>query len=192
MGSGPILNELILGGVAALALVASDNTSPRGAYLQDWGIADMRRAVVASGSVVVSEDDSGDPIIAGRTPSGLRFTVSGRVCEGRQGARRCRGAFVQSSFELEDEEEVDAAVREWAPKFAAVAISNDGEHGVMISRYLIFDYGMHRDNLRLNLEVFTGIAEEVRGGLGGDVQQPDYSPAADTVRVASAEMVQAG
>jgi hypothetical protein len=26
---------------------------------------------------------------------------------------------------------------------------------------MIFDYGLHRDNLRLNIQVFTGVAEQI-------------------------------
>ena len=175
--------------MVALTLASSDGAASRGAYLQDWGIADMRRAVVASGAVVVSENNSEDPFIAARTKGGLKFTVSGRVCNGKAGGRRCRGAFVRSSFSLEDEDEVDAAVKEWGPKFAAVAISIDGDHGVLVSRYLIFDYGMHRDNLRLNLEVFTGIAEEVWDGIGGvEVPQKDPSPLDERIEIAAHEI----
>ena len=36
---------------------------------------------------------------------------------------------------------------------------------MLVSRYLIFDYGVHRDNLRLNLQVFTGIAENIWGEI---------------------------
>lgn len=130
-------------------------------YLPDWGIADMRQAVVAAGATVTREDNTEDPYIAAKTASGLKFTITGRVCEGADGAKRCKGAFLQSSFTMDSDAEVDAAVKKWAPQFAAVSISNDGSKGMLVSRYLIFDYGIHRDNLRLNLQVFTGIAEDI-------------------------------
>jgi hypothetical protein len=42
-----------------------------------------------------------------------------------------------------------------------IAVSNDGSKGMEVTRYLIFDYGVHRDNLRLNLQFFIGRAEKI-------------------------------
>lgn len=134
-------------------------------YISDWGIADMRQAVVAAGATVSREDNSKDPYIAATTAAGLKFTITGRVCEGADGAERCKGALLQTSFTMDSDAEVDVAVKRWAPQFAATSVSNDGSKGLLVSRYLIFDYGVHRDNLRLNLQVFTGIAEDIWGEI---------------------------
>jgi hypothetical protein len=130
-------------------------------YLPDWGIKDMRDAVIASGAKVNREDNSGDPYIAAQTPEGLKFTISGRVCEGAAGAKRCKGAFLQASFTMDSESDVDAAVKKWGPEYAAISVTNDGDNGMLVSRYLIFDHGIHRENLSLNISVFYGIAEAI-------------------------------
>ena len=49
--------------------------------------------------------------------------------------------------------------------FAAVSITNGGESDLLVSRYLIFDHGLHRENLQINISVFTGIAEDIWGQL---------------------------
>ncbi len=155
-----MLKSIIAAGAVAGALSFAGAAQAQ-AYLPDWGIADMRAAVVGSGATIVREDNTGDPYIAAKTPGGLKFTIQGRVCEGANGAKRCKGAFLQSSFTLESDAEVDAAVKKWAPQYAAISCSNDGEKGMLVSRYLIFDYGIHKENLELNISVFYGIAEQI-------------------------------
>lgn len=148
------------GGVFAVALMVAGGAHAQ-SMLSDWGMADMRQAVVAAGATVTREDNSEDPYIAAKTAEGLKFTISGRVCDGAAGAKRCKGAFLQASFTMDSDSEVDAAVKKWGPQYAAISVSNDGENGMLVSRYLIFDYGLSRENLRMNLEVFTGIAEKI-------------------------------
>jgi len=155
---------LVSAAVAAATLMFSGMAQAQ-SYLADWGIADMRQAVIDSGSSVVREDNTGDPYVAAKTADGLKFTITGRVCDGAAGAKRCKGAFVQSSFTMDSEAEVDAAVKKWGPQYAAISVTNDGNKGMLVSRYLIFDYGIHRSNLSLNLSVFTGIAEAIWDSL---------------------------
>jgi len=154
-----------IAGAAAALVVTFAGAAQAQSYIPDWGIADMRQAVIDAGSSIVREDNTGDPYIAAKTAEGLKYTITGRVCEGAAGSKRCKGAFVQSSFTMASDAEVDAAVKKWAPEYAAVSISNDGSKGMLVSRYLIFDYGIHRSNLSLNLQVFTGIAEEIWDGI---------------------------
>jgi hypothetical protein len=146
----------------ALAIAVSFSGAAQAqSYISDWGIADMRQAVIAAGATITREDNTKDPYVAATAASGLKFTITGRVCEGADGAKRCKGALFQTSFTMDSDSEVDVAVKKWAPKYAAVAVSNDGAKGMLLSRYMIFDYGLHRDNLRLNIQVFTGVAEQI-------------------------------
>lgn len=155
-----MMKSIAAAGALAIA-VSFAGAAQAQSYISDWGIADMRQAVIAAGATVTREDNTKDPYIAAKTAEGLKFTISGRVCDGADGAKRCTGAALQTSFTMDSDAEVDAAVKEWGPQYAAVAVSNDGSKGLLLSRYLIFDYGIHRDNLRLNLQVFTDIAEQI-------------------------------
>lgn len=156
----------LAGGVLALALSGAGSAAAQ-TYLSDWGVADMKTAIAAAGSTVVREDvvEEGAPYVAAKTPGGLKYTVTGRVCDftggAKVGPKRCRGAFVQTRFSLASDAAVDAAVKKWAREYAAVSISNGGNSDLLVSRYLIFDNGLHRDNLKLNISVFTGIAEDI-------------------------------
>lgn len=159
-----MMRSMVTGGVLAFA-VAFAGAAQAQSYISDWGIADMRQAVVAAGATVAREDNTKDPYIAGTTAAGLKFTITGRVCEGADGAKRCKGALLQTSFTMDNDAAVDVAIKKYAPKYAATSVSNDGAKGLLVSRYLIFDHGVHRDNLRLNLQVFTGIAEDIWGDI---------------------------
>jgi hypothetical protein len=155
-----MMKSMAAAGALAIA-VSFAGAAQAQSYISDWGIADMRQAVIAAGATVTREDNSKDPYVAATAASGLKFTITGRVCEGADGAKRCKGALFQTSFTMDSDSEVDVAVKKWAPKYAAVAVSNDGSKGMLLSRYMIFDYGLHRDNLRLNIQVFTGVAEKI-------------------------------
>lgn len=166
-----MLKSTLAAGALAMGVACAGGAGAQGphqsVYLSDWGVADMKSAIVASGSTVVREDivEEGAPYIAAKSPGGLKFTITGRVCDlpagARSGAKRCRGAFVQTRFTLVSDAAVDAAVKKFGPEFAAVSVSNAGDKDLLVSRYLIFDHGLHRDNLKLNLSVFTGIAEDI-------------------------------
>lgn len=159
-----MMKSMVAAGALAIAVTFAGGAQAQ-SYLSDWGIADMRQAVIAAGATVSREDNTKDPYIAATTADGLKFTITGRVCDGADGAKRCKGALLQTSFTMDSDAEVDAAIKKYGPKFAATSVSNDGSKGLLVSRYLIFDYGVHRDNLRLNLQVFTGIAEDIWGDI---------------------------
>lgn len=134
-------------------------------YLSDWGVADMRAGLVAAGETVLSDGllEDGNPYVSAKSPGGLKFTVSGRVCVGPAGAKRCKGALLETRFTLDSEAQVESWIKQL--DFAAVSISHGGDGDLMVSRYLIFDHGIHRQNLEINISVFTGVAEEIWGKL---------------------------
>ncbi|ATQ41858.1 hypothetical protein [Caulobacter mirabilis] len=154
----------IAGALAVIQGAAAQPTSP---YLSAWGVEDMKAAVTGSGAAVTRADVTaeGDPYIAAKSPSGVKFTVTGRLCDFaagvRTGPKRCRGAVLTTRFSLASDAAVDAAVKKWAREYAAVSVSNGGDNNVLVMRYLIFDHGLHRDNLKVNISVFTGVAEEI-------------------------------
>jgi len=78
-------------------------------------------------------------------------------------AKRCKGALLETRFTLGSDSEVQAKVREL--DYAAVSISNGGGGDLLVSRYLIFDHGIHRDNLKINISVFVGVSDDVWGKL---------------------------
>ena len=43
---------------------------------------------------------------------------------------------------------------------------NGGDNSLEVSRYLIFDGGLTRENLKTNIEVFIEVAEDIWNGGG--------------------------
>ena len=163
LGVDLTIKSILTGGALAIA-VSFTGAAQAQSYIADWGIADMRQAVVAAGATVTRADNTKDPYIAAKTPKGLEFTITGNGCKGADGSKRCTGALLLTRFPMVSEAEVDVAVKKWAP-YAAIAVSNDGSKGMLVTRYLIFDYGVHRDNLRVNLQTFIVRAEKIGAEL---------------------------
>jgi hypothetical protein len=44
-----------------------------------------------------------------------------------------------------------------------VQVRADEPKVLTLSRYLVFDGGIHRDNLRANVELFLAVVEQARG-----------------------------
>lgn len=146
----------------SLSFAGVANAQP---MLSDWGVADMRAALTAAGETVISDGklDDGSPYISAKTPGGVKFKVSGRVCTGAVSAKRCKGALLETRFNLDSEAKVESWIKQL--DYAAVSISNGGDTDLLVSRYLIFDHGIHPENLQINISVFTGVAEEIWGKL---------------------------
>lgn len=154
-----MLKTFVAGVVAALALSAAGAAQAQSTYMKDWNLAEMKAILVAGGYTITSEDNTAEPFIAAKTAEGLKFSVTGNACEGAAGAKRCRGAYLQASFTMDTDAQVDAAVKRLGTKYW-LALSND-EKALMVSRYVIFDYGIHKDNVLLNITLFTGLSEEI-------------------------------
>lgn len=154
----------MLAGGALVIAVSFAGAAQAQSYIPDWGIADMRQAVVAAGATVTREDNTKDPYIAAKTAGGVEFTITGNGCEGADGSKRCRGALLQARFPMASDAEVDMAVKKWGP-YAAIKVLNDGSKGLVVTRYLIFDFGVHRDNIRVNLQVFINFFKNIGGEL---------------------------
>lgn len=159
-----MLRTVTMAGVLALGLSFAGAASAQSA-LSDWGVADMRSALTAAKATVTADGllDDGNPYVSAKSAGGLKFTVSGRVCDGPATAKRCKGALLETRFTLASDAEVEAKLKQL--DYAAVSIVNAGDGDLLVSRYLIFDYGIDRRNLEINLSVFTGVAEDIWGKL---------------------------
>ncbi len=137
------------------------------ALMSQWTAADMRAVLTEQGLEITEEgvdDDDGDPYLAAVTESGMKFTVYGAACKGEETARICEGAQLSTSFTLDSMEAVTAKVK--SLDYAAVSIFADkDEPDLRVTRYVIFDHGIERDNLKTNLDVFLSISEDIWEGL---------------------------
>jgi hypothetical protein len=159
-----MLKSIVTAGALALALSVPGAASAQSGMLSDWGVADMKQAITAAGATVTKDGalDNGAPYVSGVTTSGMKFAIYGTVCSGTP--KRCKGANMSASFTLDSDAEVDA--REKKIDRSAVGVRNAGDNSLEVSRYLIFDDGISRGNLKVNIEVFLEVAEEIWNGGG--------------------------
>lgn len=155
-----MLRAVTAAGALALGLSFAGAANAQ-SFLSDWTVADMRAALTAAKATVTGDGvlDDGNPYVSAKSAGGLKFTVTGRVCDAAAAARRCKGALLETRFTLESDADVEAKRKQF--DYAAVSITNAGDNDLLVSRYLIFDYGIQRQNLEINLSVFTGVAEDI-------------------------------
>jgi hypothetical protein len=147
---------------AGHAMAASTTTAP--SYMSDWSRDEMKALLKDVGAKVIDEGktDEGEPYINAESSAGLKFTVYGAACDVGP-TKRCRGAELSTSYTLASDEAVAAKVK--SLDYVAVTIMNDGDKTLNVHRYLIFDYGIARENVKINLTVFLSIAEKIWDGI---------------------------
>lgn len=133
-------------------------------YLTDWAPEDMKSILAEVDAKVIDEGKTakGAPYINAETKEGLKFVVFGTACDVGP-TKRCRGAEFSSDFTLDSDEAVAAKVK--SLDYVAVTIMDDGDKTLNVHRYVIFDYGIARENLKLNLTVFLDIADTIWNDL---------------------------
>lgn len=159
-----MLKSIVTAGALALALSVPGAATAQSGMLSDWGVADMKQAITAAGATVTKEGalDGGAPYVGATSADGMKFLIYGTVCTGTP--MRCKGANMTASFTLGSDAEVDA--REKKIDRSAVSVRNAGDNSLEVSRYLIFDDGLSRGNLKVNIAVFIEVAEEIWNGGG--------------------------
>lgn len=159
-----MLKTLAAAGALALALSIPGAASAQSGLLSDWAPSDMKQALTAAGATVTKEGvlDGGAPYVGATSANGMKFVVYGTVCSGTP--PRCKGANLSTSFTLASDAAVDE--REKKVDRSAVGVRNGGDNALEVNRYLIFDDGISRGNLKVNVEVFIEVAEEIWNGGG--------------------------
>ncbi|MDO9338540.1 MAG: hypothetical protein Q7T61_19270 [Caulobacter sp.] len=129
------------------------------ALLDSWTPAQMRGLAQAMGLSVTQDArlDNGDPVLAVRSAAGAAFVIQGAACEGG----RCRGATLTAFVTYDTPAKAQEALKRL--DFAAVQVRADEPKVLTLSRYLIFDGGVTRQNLTANVQLFLAVVEEARG-----------------------------
>ncbi|MDB5469955.1 MAG: hypothetical protein JWR84_1515 [Caulobacter sp.] len=128
--------------------------------LSSWTPAQMKALAQGMGLTVVQDAklDNGDPVLAVRSVNGAAFVIQGAACDA---AARCRGATLMAFVTYDTPLKAQEALKRL--DFAAVQVRADEPKVLTLSRYIVFDGGVHRDNLRANVELFLAVVEQARG-----------------------------
>ncbi|MDP3735938.1 MAG: hypothetical protein Q8R02_01035 [Hyphomonadaceae bacterium] len=146
---------LVAGGLFAAAVIAAPASAQT--VMTDFSFDDLRLVFADLKDTVTDEDTNSDGIhfIEAKTEGGLSYVIYGRQCATEK-PLRCTGAQIMSSFTIKSARLAEAIQ---AIDYAAVSdFAEDDE--LKLSRYLIFDGGITRENLKTNLTVFRSIADK--------------------------------
>jgi len=145
--------------LAALALAGAPASAQ--AVMLNFSFAEMRQQMTDLKSTFKREavTDEGVRFVEAEAESGLIYAIYGLECDNKEATQRCRGAEMVASFKLKDEGDVPDALAEI--DYAAVADYKGDDGRLKLSRYVIFDNGITAANLKVNLEVFLNISEDV-------------------------------
>jgi hypothetical protein len=164
------MRQTVAGAFMIAAAAAPAATTPAAAQsnlLNDWGIDDMKQAFANLGVTVTGSetlDNLEDPAlyVYGTPAEGMKISAYGVECSGTP--LRCRGLNLNAVFALDSNAEVERRVKEIDR--LAVAVRNGGDNSLDVSRYVIFDDGITRKNLEVNISVFIGLSYDIWNGGG--------------------------
>ena len=158
-----MMKTLAVAGAFMMAAAATP-AAAQGNLLNDWGIDDVKQAFANLGVTVTDSgtEESGALYVYGKSAEGMKFLAYGTVCTGTP--KRCKGLNLSAGFTKDSNAEVDRRVKEIDRM--AVSARNGGDNSLDINRYVIFDDGITRKNLEMNISVFIGISEDIWNGGG--------------------------
>lgn len=126
---------------------------------------EILKSVVASiGDNVVGNQflEDGAPLVQGSTPEGLPYYLYGTSCS-ENGS--CLGVEIVTAFQFPGPAFPLDLVNSLNNAYTAVSVSLGQQGKIFITRYVILDYGVARENLELNLQVLQQIAMEIYASL---------------------------
>lgn len=171
--ANPLTGQPMQGQQQAAPAVPADT-----ALIKTVGLAELKALAVSQGHEVTLEDEGGgSPFIAAKDPtSGLVYAMYGTACE----AGQCNGIEMAATWGATPYNSDLARLNEWNLSKAAVSLAlqtnNDGSKSVLVSRYLILDFGQTFENLKLNLLVFTSVASGLGQEFTADPSQRTTTP----------------
>ena len=101
------------------------------------------------------------PYLAFKTPDGINVATIGTACHDDTGKRACYGVQMIAEMSPGKNTDADGLVEEFNATYAAAKFYHvDGK--VRVSRYLVLDDGVSRENFKANIDVLLQIAGAIR------------------------------
>lgn len=129
------------------------------------------RYIIESAEYTVKDDLTTGVGYIGEDDTGLLFGVQGKACDDEETS--CVG--VEFFLILEGEYTAKYA-NDVNQRWSAIKATTLEDKNLMLSRYIILDYGQTLENLRLNLITTRAIAEQVK-----DENEPEETPDASAI-----------
>lgn len=151
----------LLAAIATLGLALSASPAQAEDVMMkalDFGV--LREVSTELGYTLTDEgiNENGDYYLEIQSESGLIFYLYGGGCSEEDPAKGCLGLDMIATFTLNDEADPHEVVDSVSYKFMKVYRS---DQDIKASRYLIFDGGITRENMKENVSVFVQIADRI-------------------------------
>lgn len=148
----------ILTTISALAFVSAGAFAQSDdALIKGVTTSDMAALIVDAGHTVEKITNEGKiHHVQAKTDAGFMYFFSGQQCDATS---KCTGLELLSLFTAEPNVTL-AELNDINTDYAAASLSRQSERFVL-SRYLILDHGMTRENIKLNMTVYQTIAGQV-------------------------------
>lgn len=155
----PAVHAAIASAAVSLALLASP-AQAQDVVMKALDFGALKAVSSELGYTLADEgvDEDGDYYLEVQSESGLMFYLYGAGCAENDLAKDCLGLNMIASFTLTDEADVHEVMDSISYAFMKIYRSGDD---IKASRYLIFDGGITRENMKENLSVFVQIADAV-------------------------------
>lgn len=149
-----------LAALALFALASLGGPAFGQTVMKDFGWSEMRTELATAGMEITREDVTGDQrYLVAKDDTGLIFAVYGFQCDNKETTQRCTGADMVASFTLKDPTTINAILDD--VDYAALSDYKGDDGRLKISRYIIFDNGITRENLQVNIEVFARLSNKI-------------------------------
>ncbi len=148
--------------LSALATLALTGAPAFGqTVMLNFSFPELKQQMIDLKSTIKKEAETDDKIrfIEAETEDGLIYAIYGLECDSKEPTQRCRGAEMVASFDLERDGDIGEVLD--MIDYAAVADYKGTDNRLKLSRYVIFDDGNTPANFRVNITVFTNIANDV-------------------------------
>jgi len=148
--------------LSALATLALTGAPAFGqTVMLNFSFPELKQQMIDLKSTIKKEAETDDKIrfIEAETEDGLIYAIYGLECDSKEPTQRCRGAEMVASFDLERDGDIGEALD--MIDYAAVADYKGADNRLKLSRYVIFDDGITPANFKVNITVFTNIANDV-------------------------------
>jgi hypothetical protein len=129
----------------------------------DWSQGDMTSALADLGAVPTAEGGPGEYPYLAVSRFEFPFEVRSAVCKSAASEIRCRGAEFSTVIELGDRTAATRAALNFFVSPVTLSVTDEG--ALLISRYVIFDSGITRGNLKSNAELFMSATRSIYRAL---------------------------
>lgn len=161
--------RIVAGLVGLAGLFLACGTATAQTTIDRYDPAVLTKIVEDMGYDVLDEADASEddgPFLIFENGDGLIFGFQGAVCDDKKAGARCLGILIYGALTPPEDDDFDSLSYMNTYNIQHSAAKLVDENGdLALTRYLIMDDGISRENLRVNVDVFVELYEALQKDL---------------------------